>query len=192
VLTPEQAQQAQRYIVRHVMAAKFAESVRDRLQAAASNLGLSAEQLNYIEETHATFEPKYRALAEQRRELMRAEMKAIGEILTPEQREQVRDICEDRVVVSRAKADRDESRTVAHLKETVHERLDAAADKLNLSEEQRKQIKEKCASFLGTYTSQRSQREALRREELAGVASILTAEQREKVRDFVADHVDSQ
>jgi len=187
VLTPEQRKQAEQHIKRRVIAAKVTESVCDRLQEAASKLGLSEDQLTRIEETHDTFAPKYEALADQRRELMHAELKATEATLTPEQREQARDFCRDRLVVIQENADANDPRTVAHLKETISERLDAAADKLKLSEEQRKQIKEKCAGFAAKYAAQRSERQALRKEELAALAQILTAEQREKVKDFVAD-----
>jgi len=192
VLSPDQLKQAQQFIARHVMAAEFTESVRDRLHASASKLGLTADQLKRIEEAHQAFEPKYEALADQRRELMRAELKAVAEILNAEQREQVRDIVQDRVVLAQANLDPNEPRIVAHLKETVSERLDAASDKLNLSEGQRKQIKDKSAAFIAKYLPQRSQRESLRKGELMAAAPILTPEQREKVKDFVADHVGSR
>jgi Spy/CpxP family protein refolding chaperone len=189
ILNPEQSKAMHRHVARQVITAKFSESLRDRLQASASNLALSADQLKRIEEAHQAFEPKYEALAEQRRELMRAEQKAVAEILTPEQREQARDILEDRVVVAQANVDPNDARTVAHLKETVSERLEAAADKLNLSEEQRKQIKEKGAVYVVKYTPQRNERVSLRKEELTAVAPILTPEQREKIKDLVDDHV---
>jgi Spy/CpxP family protein refolding chaperone len=192
VLTPQQINAVQRHIVRHVRAAEFTESVRDRLHAAASKLGLSADQLRRIEQAHEPFEPKYEALADQRRELMRAELKAVAEILNQEQREQVREICQDRVALTQANVDRNDPQLVAHLKETISERLEAVSDKLNLSEEQRKEIKEKTAAFATKYAAQRSERQTLRKEELAAVASILTPEQREMVKDFVADQVSSR
>jgi Spy/CpxP family protein refolding chaperone len=189
VLSPEQLEQAQEFIEEHVVCAECIQSVRDRLQAAASKLGLSEDQQKQIDKAHEAFEPKYEALRDQRRELMKAERKAVAEILSPEQREQVRDIFEDRVVVTRRDQDPNDPQTAAQLKETIGERLEAAADKLKLSAEQRKQIKEKTAAFKEKYTPQRSERETLRKEELAALASILTPEQREKVKDFVADHI---
>jgi len=189
ILTPEQRMQAQQYIEQRVIAADLTQSVCERIHAAASKLELSQDQLKRISQTHETFEPKYEALADQRRELMQAEFKAVSEILTPEQREQVRDCVEDRVVVARAKLNPDDPEARSHLKETISERLDAAADRLKLNDEQRQKIKEKGAAFAAKYSPQRTQRESLRKEELAALASVLSPEQREKVKDFVADRV---
>ena len=82
-----------------VVIAAAARSVADRLNAVADKLGLSDEQRQQIQKTHSEFDDKYHALRAERRELMQQELKAVAAILTPEQREKVRDFCEDRVVI---------------------------------------------------------------------------------------------
>ena len=185
VLTPEQREQARNAITQRVVAAEVAQTVCDRMHAAADKLGLTADQKKRIAETREAFEPKFEALADERRELMRSELKAVGAILTPEQREKARDYARDRVVVIKVDLD---PKSIAHLKETVGERLEATADKLNLTPEQREQIRKQAATFAEKYGPQRDQREALRREELNAISAILTPEQREQIKNFVADH----
>src|SRR5262249_2813448 len=138
-----------------------------------------------IVETCEGFEPKFEALADQRRELLRSELKTIGEILTPEQREKVRDYFRDRVVLIKVDLD---PKSITCLKDTIGERLESTADKLNLTAEQRERIRKEAASFAERYGPQRQQREALRREEMSALGAILTPEQREQVKNWVADH----
>jgi Spy/CpxP family protein refolding chaperone len=80
---------------------------------------------------------------------------------------------------------------VALLKETIADRLEATADKLGLTEDQRAKIKAAYSSFAATYRSQREQRETLRKEELKAMGEILTPEQREKVQNYFADYMAS-
>src|SRR5580698_4743317 len=63
------------------------ETVSDRLAAVADKLGLTDEQKTKIREAHTAFAGKYEAFRTQRRELLQEELKALGEALTPEQRE---------------------------------------------------------------------------------------------------------
>jgi Spy/CpxP family protein refolding chaperone len=128
-------------------------------------------------------------LAADRRELLKSELKSLGEILTPEQREKVRNFFEDRVVMVDVQLDPNDPQAVAMLKEAVAERLAAAADKLGLTEEQRAKIKAAYSNFAGAYSTQRDQREALRKQELKAMGEILTPEQREKVKNYFADYI---
>ena len=73
-----------------VVRAAAARGVVDRIEAAADELGLTPDQRLQIMKAHSQFAPKYRELRSQRRDLMKDELKAIGKILTPEQREKVR------------------------------------------------------------------------------------------------------
>ena len=73
------------------------ETVAERLQAVADQLGLTTEQRTKIREAHPAFADKFQALRTQRRELLQSELEAIRDVLTPEQREKVKDYIEDRV-----------------------------------------------------------------------------------------------
>jgi Spy/CpxP family protein refolding chaperone len=88
--------------------------------------------------------------------------------------------------------DPNDPQAMAMLKETIAERLEATADRLGLSEDQRAKIKAACATFAANYTSQREQRQALRKEEFKAMGEILTPEQREKAKTFFADFMANQ
>jgi Spy/CpxP family protein refolding chaperone len=191
VLSPEQREKARRYIEHRLVAASIAQSVAARLQAAADKLGLTQEQRERILEVYKNYDEKYEKLADDRREQLKSELKAVGEILTPEQREKVRNYFQDHVVVIDFQVDPNDPQAVAMLKETIAERLEATADKLGLTQEQRDKIKATYSSFAETYAVQRDQREALRKEELKAMGEILTPEQREKAKNYFADFVAS-
>ena len=72
------------------------ETVADRLQSAADELGLTAEQREKIRQIHAGYAEKYRAQRDARRALRREEFQALGAALTPEQRDQIKDAVEER------------------------------------------------------------------------------------------------
>ena len=71
------------------------ETVSERLQTVADTLGLTPEQRTKIREAHAAFADRFQALRTQRRELLQSEFEAIREVLTPEQRDQVKGFIED-------------------------------------------------------------------------------------------------
>jgi Spy/CpxP family protein refolding chaperone len=191
VLTPEQRQKASDYINDRVVRAEAAMSIAERLDAVADKLGLTANQRKQIVQTHSEFAGKYRQLRAERRELMQEELRAIGAVLTPEQREKVKNFFEDRVVIVRASSTgRDAAEAAQALRETVKERLEAIADKLGLTDDQRAKIRDAHAAFAEKFQAQREQRKALRQEELKALGAILTNEQREKVKNFVEDHVE--
>jgi Spy/CpxP family protein refolding chaperone len=131
-------------------------------------------------------------MCDDRRELLKSELKSVGEILTPEQREKVRNYFQDHVVMIDVQLDPNDPQAMALLKETIAERLEATAEKLGLSEDQRAKSKAACAAFRANDASQREQREALRKEELKALGEILTPEQREKVKNYVADFMANQ
>jgi Spy/CpxP family protein refolding chaperone len=190
-LTPEQREKAKLYIEGRMLHAAVAQSVAERLRASAEKLGLSEEQRNKIREVHNGYRDKYRALAGERRALLRSELKAISEQLTSDQRDRVRDLCEDRAVVVGTDSDLTDPDSVGQLRETIADRLRAIADKLGITEEQRNKIREAHAAFAAKYEDQRNQRRELRREELKAMGAALTPEQLEKVKSYVEDRVES-
>jgi Spy/CpxP family protein refolding chaperone len=189
VLTPEQREKAREHIELRVVRAAAAKSVADRLDTIADKIGLSADQRRQIEKSHSQFAGKYRALRSDRRELLQEELKAIGAILSPEQREMVKDFCEDRVVLVEVLASgRDSAEAAKAVKETIAERLEAFGNKLGLTVDQRAEIRAAHETFTDKFKAQRDQRKALRQEELKALQGVLTPEQRDKVKDFVEDH----
>jgi Spy/CpxP family protein refolding chaperone len=187
VLSPEQREKARRYLEQRLVTASIAQSVSERLQAAADRLGLTQDQREKIIDTYKNYDEKYEKLADDRRELLKSELKSVSEVLTPEQREKVRNYFEDHVVMVDVQLDPNDPRAMAMLKETVAEKLEATADKLGLTEEQRGKIKAAYSNFSAAYSNQREQRETLRKEELKAMGEILTPEQREKVKNYFAD-----
>jgi Spy/CpxP family protein refolding chaperone len=190
VLTPEQREQARQYVEQRMVTAPIIQSVAQRLQAVADKLGLTEDQRKRIVETYKSYDDKYEKLADDRREQLKSELKAVGEILTPDQRERVRNYFQDRVVVVDVQLDPNDPQAVAMLKETIAGRLEAAAEKLGLTQDQRDKIKAIYSGFAANYTAQREQREALRKDELKSMGDILTPEQREKVKNFYADQLE--
>ena len=79
------------------------ETVADRLESAADELGLTAEQREKVRQIHAGYAEKYRAQRDARRALRREEFEALGAVLTPEQRGQVEDAVEEREGSGRAR-----------------------------------------------------------------------------------------
>jgi Spy/CpxP family protein refolding chaperone len=190
-LTPEQHAKARRYIEGRMVHAIVVQSVAERLRTAADKLGLTEEQRRKIRETHAPFVDKYRALAGERRALLQDELKAISEQLTSDQRDRVQDFCEDRVVVVGIEIDPNDPDAIAQLRETIADRLKAAADRLGLTDEQRRKIREAHAAFAEKYEAQRTQRRDIRREELKALGAVLSPEQLEKVKSYIEDRVES-
>jgi Spy/CpxP family protein refolding chaperone len=192
VLAPEQREKARRYLEQRLVTASIAQSVAERLQAAAGKLGLTPDQRQRITDTYKSFDDRYEKLCDDRCELLRSELKSASEILTPEQREKVRNYFQDHVIMVDVQVDPNDPRAMAMLKETIADRLAATADKLGLTDDQRAKIKQAYAGFAATYASQREQREALRKEELKAMGDILTPEQRDKVKNYFADRIDDQ
>jgi Spy/CpxP family protein refolding chaperone len=188
-LSPEQREKAHRYLEQRLLTASIAQSVSDRLQTAAEKLGLTSEQRQRIIDAYKSYDEKYEKLADDRRELLKSELKSVGEILTPEQREKVRNYFQDHVVLIDVQLDPNDPQAVAMLKETIAERLEATAEKLGLTEDQRAKIKAALSGFAASYTDQREQRETLRKEELKAMGEILTPEQREAAKNYFADQV---
>jgi len=191
LLTPEQREKVKHYTEGQMVHAPVVQSVAERLRTVAEKLGVTDEQRSKIREIHTPFAAKYHALADERRALMQAELKAISEQLTSEQRERVQHFCEDRAVVVGIEIDPNDPDAIAQLRETIAERLHAVADKLGLTEEQRTKIREIHTGFAEKYKAQREERQNLRGEELKALGAVLTPEQREKVKSFTEDRVES-
>ena len=123
--------------------APLRDALAERVQAADDKLALTPEQKTKIRDLHAPFAEKYRANRAERRELVEAELKAIAEGLTPEQREKAQRYIEGRMVH-------------AAVVQSVAERLQAAADKLGLTDEQRGKIREIHAGFRDRFRAWRA------------------------------------
>ena len=191
LLTPEQREKVRSYIEARMVHATVAQSVAERLRAAADRLGLTTEQRTKIRETHRGFAEKYHALNDERQGLLQDELKAICATLTPEQHEKVQNFFEDRVVMVGGDLSRLDEKEIDQLRETIAERLSAVADKLGVTAEQKEKIKEIHTGFAERYKAQRAQRRELRQSELDAISATLTAEQREKVKDFIEDQVEA-
>jgi Spy/CpxP family protein refolding chaperone len=190
-LTPEQREQARHYVEGRLVRAAAAQSVAERLRTAADKLGLTEEQRRKIGESHAAFADRYRTLAGERRALLHDELKAISEQLTSDQRDRVQDFSEDRVVVVGMAIDPNDPDVVGQLRETIADRLRAVADRLGLTDEQRRRIREAHTAFADKYEAQRTQRRNLRREELKAMGAVLSPEQLEKVKSYIEDRIES-
>jgi Spy/CpxP family protein refolding chaperone len=191
VLTPEQRLKARAYIEVRTLQAAAVKTVADHLYAITRELALSGDQLQQVAKVHSQFLPKYRELRSDRRAMLKEEMKAIAGKLTPEQREQVKDFCEDRIIIGEvATSGQTPIEAAKALRETVAERLEAVGDKLKLSADQRTEIRGVGAAWADKFKEQREQRKALRREELQAIGAILTPEQREKAKDLVEDRTE--
>ena len=71
------------------------------METVADKLGLTADQRSKIRDAHAAFAQKFRSQREERKALRQQELEALSAILTPEQREKVRDYVEDQVGTTR-------------------------------------------------------------------------------------------
>jgi Spy/CpxP family protein refolding chaperone len=187
VLTPEQREKARSLIEARMANAPVAQSVSDRIHALANHLGINSDQLTKIRDTHRGFAEQYDALDDQRNQLLQEELKAAGEILTPEQREKVSNFFADRVMIVGGDLSRFDEKTITQLRETIADRLHGVADKLGLTAEQKAKITELHEGFIPKYRAQRDQRRELRQKELDALSLLLTADQREKVKDIVGD-----
>jgi Spy/CpxP family protein refolding chaperone len=192
ILTPEQRQKARDAIEQRVVRAAIVSSVAERLDATSDAMGLNTDQRQKILAAHRPYAEKYRSLREERRQLLHDELQAISAVLSPDQREKVKDFCEDRIVVVEfAVEGRDRAEALKNLRETVAERLETVADQLGLTADQRAKIWEIHATFAGKFEDQRAERRALRQQELGTLNSILTPEQRQKTKDYVEDRLET-
>ena len=186
-LTPEQREIAKEYVqdLRAAVAGQsqdgpefspVCETIADRLHAAIDKINLTPDQWTKIREAHAPFAEKHRAQRAERLQLIRDELKSISEVLTPEQREKVRNYIEARMVHS-------------PVAQSVSERVHAMGDNLGISSEQLTKIRETHHGFADQYEALYDERDRLLQEELKAVSAILTPEQREKVSNYFADRV---
>jgi Spy/CpxP family protein refolding chaperone len=191
VLTPEQRKLLRRYVEGRIVRAAAAQRVADRLRAAGEKLYLTSEQREKIREVGRPYAEKFREMQRRRRALLAEEMQDVAKVLTPEQREMVRDWREDQVVVIGVAIDPANPPTLARLRETLADRLNAAAGELGLTAEQRGKIREIRADFAAKYQAQRAARRELRQDELKELGAILTPEQRDQVKGFAEEREES-
>jgi len=79
---------------------------------------------------------------------------------------------------------------IEQLVQTVGDKLQAAADRLGMSQEQRDKINEIRASRAEQCKGLRAERRSLLQEELKAINSILTSEQRDKVKELAEDRIE--
>ncbi|MCO6045033.1 hypothetical protein NG895_14075 [Aeoliella sp. ICT_H6.2] len=190
ILTPEQRTEARNALLGQAVEAVQSQMLTDRIEAAAKTLNLTDDQQAKIRDVVQSYVPRFQQAQLDRRQLMRDELAAMRDILTDEQREQVRNFFKDRVVVVDVQIDEaalQDRATRQMLLETVSDRVEAVADQLNLTDEQRQQIREQAKEFVNKYRQQRQQREELRKEEFEAIRAILTPQQREKVENMISE-----
>jgi Spy/CpxP family protein refolding chaperone len=71
------------------------ETIAERLEVVGNKLGLTADQRAEIRTAHDAFADKFNAQRDRRKALRQDELKALGEILTPEQRDKAKEFVED-------------------------------------------------------------------------------------------------
>ncbi len=159
---------------------QLSQTVSERLQAVAEKLGLTDEQQAKIRQTAESFAEKYRAARAERQEMLQEELDKIKDILSPEQLEKAKNYLRDRVETVGEKAAEAGLPDFAVSRDTLKERLEAAADELGLSSEQRTKIREALSSMRAKCQAQRNKCCELAETEYKTLAEILTPEQREK------------
>src|SRR5262245_48905133 len=122
------------------------QSVSERIQAVADKLDLTAEQRTKIREIQASRAEKHKALRAERQALLQEELKALGTILTPEQRDKVKELIEDRVeqVSDAGKAGLP---MFAAVRDTLADRVETAGERIGVTAEQREQIIKALSSY---------------------------------------------
>jgi Spy/CpxP family protein refolding chaperone len=190
-LTPEQREKVRNYIEARMVQAPAAQSLAHRIRSVADNLGITTEQLSKLRDAHRGFVDQYHALTDKRDQLLQDELKAVNEILTPEQREKVSNFFADRVVMVSGDLSRLDEAQITQLRETIADRLEGVADKLGLSNEQKEKIRSTHEGYIPKYREQRDERRQLRQKELDALSDLLTADQKEKVKDFIGDQAES-
>ncbi|WP_406697121.1 hypothetical protein V5E97_39665 [Singulisphaera sp. Ch08] len=166
---------------------QLVQSVAEKLESVGDKLGLTADQRAKIRETHASFEEKYKSLRGERRDLLRSELTALGAILTPEQRDKIKDFAEDRIEVRKTEAAERDWPHFADMRDTIAERIQGAGASLGLADEQRKQIRAAWAPFAEKYRAERARRRDLVEAEFKDLAALLTPEQRRKAREAIEE-----
>jgi hypothetical protein len=71
------------------------ETIAERLEVVGNKLGLTADQRAEIRTAHDAFADKFNAQRDRRKALRQEELKALGEILPPEQRDKAKEFVED-------------------------------------------------------------------------------------------------
>jgi Spy/CpxP family protein refolding chaperone len=164
------------------------QSVSERLLAAADKLELTADQRSKIREINASRAEKCKTLRSERRGLLQEELKALGTILTPEQRETMKELAEDRVEQVKT-AGAPGLPKFAGARETLAERAESAAEKIGLTSEQRKQICKTLSSHADRHAVLKAKCHEACEEEFQDIAAVLTAEQRQKAREYIEERV---
>jgi len=170
VLTPDQRKQ--------VPGVLKAEREKE-LHAIGDKLHLSDQQKERIHKVRADYDSKIDKLAaskrdkagEQIRHLRHQEFAAIHKELNEEQRAQVPGLFREEMRTWRDQAAR-------------RQRLKAVADKLGLSEDQRKQAKEVHAKYDSQTHQLHEQLRDLHRQEHEAISKVLTDEQRQKMQEL--------
>jgi Spy/CpxP family protein refolding chaperone len=166
---------------------QLVQSVAEKLESVGDKLGLTDDQRAKIRDIHATFAEKYKDQRAERRDLLRSELTALGSILTPEQREKVKDFAEDRMEARKAEAAERDWPHFAEMRDTIRERIQGAGASLGLTDEQRKQIRAAWTPFAEKCRAEREQRRDLVEAEFKAIAATLTPEQQRKAREAIEE-----
>jgi Spy/CpxP family protein refolding chaperone len=153
------------------------------LQTIGAKLGLNDEQKERIQKVRQQYEPKFRALMDEKvakgeagfrqfRELRAEAHKAMSQVLTDDQRAQLPGILREEFHKWHDAAAR-------------REMLNAIADKLGVNQEQREQLQKIQAEYNQQLEQPAAQFKRVRHEEHAAIEKILTPEQRTKLEDML-------
>jgi len=161
------------------------QSAGERIQAAAEKLDLTADQKSKIREIAASHAAEREALRAERKSLLQDELKALATILTPEQREQIKQFAEDRIEQPKAGTTR-LPRFVA-ARDTLAERAESAAEKLGLTSEQRQTIRDTLSSHADRHAALRAKCRDVTETEFKEIAAVLNPDQRQKAREYIEE-----
>ena len=113
--------------------------------------------------------------------MLQSELQALGQVLIPEQRQIAKGFVAD---MKKAAGSR-EWPQIRPIRETLADRLQAAVDKLDLTREQSRKIREAHSPFAEKYPAQRAEQHEVVQAEFKTISELLTSEQGEKVRSFI-------
>ena len=118
------------------------------------DLGLTDEQRSKLREIDGRQAEQRTALRAERRSLLQEELKSLASILTPEQREKIKEYAEDKAEQVRQATGGLPKFSAA--RDTVAERAHSAAENLGLTSEQRKQIIQTLSSNIQRHAALRT------------------------------------
>jgi len=179
VLTEEQRAKVPGVLKEEMEKGVLKEQLEKELGEIADRLGLSQEQRQRIQKIRREYRDRIEEAEEEKggkayariRELLRAEFEAIRKELTENQRARLPGILREEFEEMRESG-------------AMRQRLRVIADKLDLSEDQRKELKEIHGRYDQKVDRLADEIRELRREEREAVTQVFTEEQRAKAREM--------